>query len=343
MALPRGGAQAGRRHAGRHVRFAAAGSADRSAHPAGERATRPVRVLGLGARPGGRRRQQRDTGAQRAQRPAGALALAPDLSAHPRAQYRLHRVRGADLRSRPPRRPWHRHSGQGAHRRERVDAGMDFRPAAGRAAAAAGGPAGLFSLGVPHRGGRRFRIAGGAPAAAGGTAPTRAPPVRDRRSRFRAAAGLSGQCHARGAGRAAGDAAEKYAGHHAALARQHAPSVPGQARRDRQRPRRGGRASARRRSAAGAAALRRLLPRASHRRGHRSHQRHLARPAQPRPAPAQRRSLRHARDPGTSGGAHGVGLGAGRRAAARQPAHAPAADEHDGREPPPGAPLHAVE
>ena len=85
------------------------------------------------------------------------------------------------------------------HRRDRPHAGMVGGPAAGRADAAAGGAAGLLSLGVPHRSGRRFRLAGGAPAATAGAARSRPPAVRDRRSRLRPAAGLSQRGHARGA------------------------------------------------------------------------------------------------------------------------------------------------
>jgi hypothetical protein len=94
--------------------------------------------------------------------------------------------------------PRHRHPGQGTHRRHGPHAGMVGRAAAGRADAAACCAAGLLSLGVPHRSGRRFRLAGGAPAAAAGPARSRAPAVRDWRSRVRPPAGLPWRGDARG-------------------------------------------------------------------------------------------------------------------------------------------------
>ena len=90
MAVPRRGAQAGRRDARQTPAIAPVPVLQIARRRApGERAARSRRVLGVGACPGRRRRSTRVTVRQRARRAAGAFALAPDLSAHPRARHRL--------------------------------------------------------------------------------------------------------------------------------------------------------------------------------------------------------------------------------------------------------------
>ena len=182
----------------------------------------------------------------------------------------------------------------GTHRRHGPGAGMVARAAAGRAAPH-GGAAGLPSLGVPHRSGRRFRIAGGAPAATAGAARARAPADRIGAPGFDLPPGLSlpATLEVEGALRpvlptgtpdvmppwpdntlpafqdelaaivnAPGVAAELQPGADPLLA----PPLYGDCYRGRRTVSATGR-----------------------------HRHRLARPAQPRSAPAQRRSLRHAR------------------------------------------------
>jgi hypothetical protein len=81
------------------------------------------------------------------------------------------------------RRPRHRHPGQGTHRATASGAWSVAPLPAGQTPQPVVLPVTAIT-GSSAPGGRRFRLAGGAPAAAAGPARSRAPAVRDWRSRF---------------------------------------------------------------------------------------------------------------------------------------------------------------
>ncbi len=155
VAVPDHRAQAGRRDAREHARFAARNAVDRRACESRFGAAGPPGELGVGACAGGRARQRRRRGRCGARRPAATIVVAAVMPAPAGAEHRLHRVRRAGLRARPQERVGAAGDRRRSRRRERAFA----RVVTGAEPAGAGAVAAAASLGIPHRRRWRFRIA----------------------------------------------------------------------------------------------------------------------------------------------------------------------------------------